>query len=54
MDPSEEASRLRKSREGVGEAGLGECGVGDKGFGEFGVGEIGDGVGVLLTGVVGC
>ena len=33
---------------------MGECGVGDKGFGEFGVGEIGDGVGVLLTGVVGC
>ena len=34
MDPSEEASLLRNSKEGVGEMG----------FGEFGVGEIGDGV----------
>ena len=32
MDPSEEASRLRKSTDGVGE----------RGFGEFGVGDIGD------------
>ena len=45
MEPSEEASRLRKSKEGVGERGFGEFGVGEIGFGEFGVGEIGDGVG---------
>ena len=40
IDPSEEASRLRNSNDGVGEIG----------FGEFGVGEIGDGAGdaVLL------
>lgn len=44
MDPSEEASRLRNSKEGVGEMGFGEFGVGEIGFGEFGVGEIGDGV----------
>ena len=44
MDPSEEASRLRNSKEGVGEIGFGEFGVGEIGFGEFGVGEIGDGV----------
>ena len=43
MDPSEEASRLRNSKEGVGERGFGEFGVGDIGFGEFGVGEIGFG-----------
>ena len=46
MDPSEEASRLRKSTDGVGERGFGEFGVGEI-FGEFGVGEIGDD-GVLL------
>ena len=50
MDPSEEASLLRNSIEGVGEIGFGEFGVGEIGFGEFGVGEIGDGAGdaVLL------
>ena len=51
MEPSEEASRLRKSKDGVGERGFGEFGVGEIGFGEFGVGEIGDGAGetVLLV-----
>ena len=43
MDPSEEASRLRNSKEGVGERGFGEFGVGEIGFGEFGVGESGFG-----------
>ena len=51
IDPSEEASRLRNNKEGVGERGFGEFGVGEIGFGEFGVGEIGDGAGepVLLV-----